>query len=49
LYKDSDSGLALFETHYYGGIKNFQWVTIPLALHGVVVKKRWQKTVFYPG
>jgi len=31
LYEDSDSNLALFETHYYGGIKNFQWVTIPLA------------------
>ena len=31
--------LALFKTHYYGGIKKYQWVTIPLALHGVVVKK----------
>ncbi len=29
---------ALFDTHYYGGIKNYQWVTLPLALHGVVVK-----------
>jgi aspartyl aminopeptidase len=37
LYEDSD--LALFDTHYYGGIKKYQWVTIPLALHGVVVKK----------
>lgn len=31
--------LAHFDTHYYGGIKNYQWVTIPLALHGVVVKE----------
>lgn len=30
---------ALLDTHYYGGIKKYQWVTIPLALHGVVVKK----------
>jgi aspartyl aminopeptidase len=37
LYEDAD--LALFETHYYGGIKKYQWVTLPLALHGVVVKK----------
>ena len=37
LYEDTD--LALFETHYYGGIKKYQWVTIPLAIHGVVVKK----------
>lgn len=32
-------GLAYLDTHYYGGIKKYQWVTIPLALHGVVVKK----------
>ncbi|MFL0267762.1 aminopeptidase [Candidatus Clostridium radicumherbarum] len=37
LYEDTD--LAMFETHYYGGIKKYQWVTIPLAIHGVVVKK----------
>jgi len=37
LYEDSD--IALFDTHYYGGIKKYQWVTIPLALHGVIVKK----------
>jgi aspartyl aminopeptidase len=30
---------ALLDTHYYGGIKKYQWVTLPLALHGVVVKK----------
>ena len=32
-------GFAFLDTHYYGGIKNFQWVTLPLAIHGVVVKK----------
>lgn len=32
-------GLAYFDTHYYGGIKKYQWVALPLALHGVVVKK----------
>ena len=34
-----DEGLALLDTHYYGGIKKYQWVTLPLALHGVVAKK----------
>ena len=34
-----DGGLAYFGTHYYGGIKKFQWVTIPLALRGVVMKE----------
>ena len=34
-----DGGLAFFDTHYYGGIKKYQWVALPLALHGVVVKK----------
>lgn len=34
-----DSGLAYLDTHYYGGIKKYQWVTIPLAIHGVVIKK----------
>lgn len=34
-----DTGLSLLDTHYYGGIKKYQWVTLPLALHGVVVKK----------
>ena len=33
------TGFALLDTHYYGGIKKYQWVTIPLALHGVVCKK----------
>lgn len=36
LYEDGE--LALFKTHYYGGIKKYQWTAIPLALHGVVVK-----------
>ena len=34
-----DNGLAYLDTHYYGGVKKYQWVTIPLAIHGVVVKK----------
>lgn len=36
LYEDSE--LALFKTHYYGGIKKYQWTTIPLSLHGVIIK-----------
>ena len=31
--------MAFFKTHYYGGIKKYQWTAIPLALHGVVIKK----------
>ena len=34
-----DSGFAYLDTHYYGGIKKYQWVTIPLALHGIIVRK----------
>ena len=34
-----DGGLGLFDTHYYGGIKKYQWVTLPLAIHGVIIKK----------
>lgn len=37
LYEDTD--FAYFDTHYYGGVKKYQWVAIPLALHGVVAKK----------
>lgn len=37
LYEDSD--MAFLDTHYYGGIKKFHWVAMPLALHGVIVKK----------
>lgn len=36
LYEDTE--LAYFKTHYYGGIKKYQWTTIPLSLHGVIVK-----------
>ena len=36
LYEKND--LAYLDTHYYGGIKKYQWVTLPLAIHGVVVK-----------
>lgn len=34
-----DGGFAYLDTHYYGGVKKYQWVAIPLALHGVIVKK----------
>ena len=34
-----DTSFAYLDTHYYGGIKKYQWVTLPLALHGIVVKK----------
>lgn len=37
LYEDND--FAMFDTHYYGGIKKYQWVTLPLAMHGVIVRK----------
>ena len=37
LYEDSE--IAYFKTHYYGGIKKYQWPTVPLALHGVVCRK----------
>lgn len=40
-----ESGLAYFDTHYYGGIKKYQWVTIPLAIHGVIVRKDGTKEV----
>jgi aspartyl aminopeptidase len=49
LYQDSESHLALFETHYYGGIKKFQWVVIPLSLHGVIIKKDGTKIHFTLG
>ena len=38
-----DSGLAYLKTHYYGGIKKYQWTTIPLSLHGVIVKTNGEK------
>ena len=34
-----EGGFAYLDTHYYGGVKKYQWVTIPLAIHGVIVKK----------
>ncbi|MBR5579373.1 MAG: aminopeptidase [Lachnospiraceae bacterium] len=34
-----DGGIAYLDTHYYGGVKKYQWVTLPLAIHGVIVKK----------
>ena len=37
LYEDTE--MALLDTHYYGGVKKYQWVTLPLALHGVIAKK----------
>ena len=41
LYEDIK--LALFKTHYYGGIKKYQWTTIPLSIHGVIVKPSGEK------
>ena len=38
-----DTGLAYFKTHYYGGIKKYQWTTIPLSIHGVIVKTNGEK------
>ena len=38
-----DNGFAYFKTHYYGGIKKYQWVTMPLAIHGVVALKDGKK------
>lgn len=44
-----ESGLAYFDTHYYGGIKKYQWVTVPLAIHGVIVRKDGSKEVVSVG
>ena len=41
LYEDSE--LALFKTHYYGGVKKYQWTTIPLSIHGVMIKSNGEK------
>ena len=43
LYEDKDSNLALLDTHYYGGIKKYQWLNHPLALHGVIVLKNGKR------
>lgn len=37
LYEDTE--MAMLDTHYYGGVKKYQWVTLPMALHGVICKK----------
>jgi aspartyl aminopeptidase len=44
-----EHGLALAKTHYYGGIKKYQWTAIPLALHGVAVKKDGTKAILHIG
>lgn len=41
LYEDSD--MAYLKTHYYGGIRKYQWVSLPLALHGVIIKNNGEK------
>ena len=43
LYEDEE--IAYFDTHYYGGIKKYQWVALPLALHGVIVRRDGSKAV----
>ena len=40
---NEDNGFAYFKTHYYGGIKKYQWTTIPLSLHGVIIKANGEK------
>ncbi len=44
LYEEAD--LALFRTHYYGGIKKYQWVAIPLSLHGLMVRRMARRCTF---
>lgn len=44
-----DGGLGLLKTHYYGGIKKYQWTAIPLAIHGVVFKSTGEKVVLKLG
>lgn len=44
-----EGGMAYFDTHYYGGIKKYQWVTVPLAIHGVIVRKDGSKEVISIG
>jgi len=43
LYEDSSSAMACMRTHYYGGIKKYQWVSTPLALHGIIIKNDGKK------
>ena len=49
LYEEPSSNVTLLETHYYGGIKKFQWVVIPLAIHGVIIRKDGKKITFTLG
>ena len=44
-----DSGFAYFKTHYYGGVKKYQWTTIPLSIHGVIVKANGEKVTINIG
>ncbi len=44
-----EGGFAYFKTHYYGGIKKYQWTTIPLAIHGVVIKTNGEKVTINIG
>lgn len=44
-----DSGIAYLDTHYYGGIKKYQYVTLPLAIHGVIVKKNGETVILRVG
>ena len=47
LYESEE--MALFKTHYYGGIKKYQWTCLPLSLHGVVIKENGEKVVINIG
>lgn len=47
MYEDSE--IAFLDTHYYGGIKKYQYVTIPLAIHGVIVKKNGETVILRVG
>lgn len=38
-----DSGMAYFKTHYYGGIRKYQWASLPLSIHGVVINEKGEK------
>lgn len=44
-----EHNMAMFKTHYYGGIKKYQWLNIPLALHGVIIKQNGDKVVINIG
>ena len=44
-----DNGFAYFKTHYYGGIKKYQWTTIPIAIHGVIVKSNGERVIINIG